>query len=243
MNKYLVFVTAKSSLALMNNLRKSITGHTSRLATWASLTSGEAMTCPARREKALAIAHRSGLVRARDFEKAGISRTILTRLVADGSLIRPTRGFYQLADADISAAHSLAEAAMAAPKGIVALLSALRFHGLTTQLPYQVWMLMPSKAWAPTSPPVKLRIIRASEASLTAGVEQHKIDGVSVPITSAAKTIADCFKYRSAVGRDVAIEALRDGLRERKTTRPELQRFALICRVQNVVRPHLETLS
>lgn len=194
------------------------------------------------RNKALAIARKSGLARARDFEMAGIPRTILARLIADGSLVRPTRGFYQLPDADISAAHSLAEAALAAPKGIVALLSALRFHGLTTQLPHEVWMLMLSKAWAPTAPPVKLRIIRASDSSLTAGVEHHRIDGVSVPITSPAKTIADCFKYRSRVGLDVAIEALRDGLRERKATRPELQRFAAICRVQNVMRPHLETL-
>ncbi|RYG38533.1 MAG: transcriptional regulator [Burkholderiales bacterium] len=194
------------------------------------------------RTKALAIARKSGLARARDFEMAGIPRTILTRLIADGSLVRPTRGFYRLPDADISVSHSLAEAALAAPKGIVALLSALQFHGLTTQLPHQVWMLMPSKAWTPTAPPVKLRIIRASDASLAAGVEQHRIDGVSVPITSAAKTIADCFKYRSAVGIDVAIEALRDGLRERKVMRPDLQRFALICRVQNVMRPYLETL-
>lgn len=194
------------------------------------------------RNKALAIARKNGLARARDFEMSGIPRTILARLVADGSLVRPTRGFYQLPDADISAAHSLAEAALAAPKGIVALLSALRFHGLTTQLPHEVWMLMPSKAWAPTAPPVKLRIIRASDSSLSAGVDYHRIDGVSVPVTSPAKTIADCFKYRSRVGLDVAIEALRDGLRERKATRSDLQRFARICRVQNVIRPHLETI-
>jgi len=194
------------------------------------------------RDKALAIARRSGLARARDFQTAGIPRTTLARLVGDGSLVRPARGFYQLPDADISAGHSLAEAALATPKGIVALLSALRFHGLTTQLPHQVWMLMPSKAWAPTAPPVKLWIIRASDAALTAGVEHHTIDGVSVPITSPAKTIADCFKYRNRVGLDVALEALRDGLRQRKATRPDLQHFAAICRVQNIMRPHLETL-
>ena len=194
------------------------------------------------RHKALALARTSGLARARDFEAVGVPRTTLARLVDDGVLIRPTRGFYQLADADISAGHSLAEAALAAPKGIVALLSALKFHGLTTQLPHEVWLLMPSKAWAPTAAPVRLRIVRASEPSLRAGVERHTIDGVAVRITSPAKTIADCFKYRSRVGLDVAIEALRDGLRQRKATRPDLQRYAKICRVANVMRPHLETL-
>lgn len=194
------------------------------------------------REQALALARKSGLARARDFEAAGIPRTTLARLVDDGKLVRPTRGFYQLADADISAGHSLAEAALAAPKGVVALLSALQFHGLTTQLPHEIWMLMPSKAWTPTSPPVKLRIIRSSDDSRRVGVDRHTIDGVSVPITSPAKTVVDCFKYRSRVGLDVAIEALRDTLRQRKATRPDLQRFAKICRVQNVMRPHLETL-
>lgn len=194
------------------------------------------------RDKALTLARRAGIARARDFEALGVPRTTLNRLVDDGELVRPARGFYQLADADISASHSLAEAALAAPKAVVGLLSALRFHGLTTQLPHEVWLLMPSKAWAPTSPPVKLRILRAGDSSLRAGVEHHSIDGVSVPITSPAKTIVDCFKYRSRVGQDVAIEALRDGLKSRKATHAEIGRLAKICRVQNVMRPHLETL-
>lgn len=201
------------------------------------------MTPETHRDKALALARRSSVARARDFEALGVPRTTLTRLVDEGMLVRPTRGFYQLAGADISATHSLAEAVAAAPKGVVALLSALQFHEITTQLPHEVWLLMPSKAWAPTSPPVRLRILRAGDDALRAGVEHHLIDGVSVPITAPAKTIVDCFKYRGRVGLDVAIEALRDGLRQRKATRADLQRYAKICRVQNVMRPHLETLG
>lgn len=195
------------------------------------------------REKAIALARKTSVARARDFEAIGVPRTTLARLVEEGVLARPSRGFYELADGDISAARSLAEASAATPKGVVALLSALQFHGLTTQLPHEVWMLLPSKAWAPTAPPVRLRILRAGDAALAAGVEHHMIDGVSVPITSPAKTIVDCFKYRSRVGNDVAIEALRDGLGRRKATRSDLQHFAKICRVQNVMRPHLETLA
>ncbi len=195
------------------------------------------------RNRALAFARKTGLARARDFEAIGVPRMTLARLVEEGVLVRPTRGFYELADADMSASRSLAEAALAAPKGVIALLSALQFHGLTTQLPHEVWMLLPSKAWAPTSPPVKLRILRAGEAALRAGVELHAVDGVSVPITSSAKTIVDCFKYRSRIGSDVAIEALRDGLRSRKATHAEIGRLAKICRVENVMRPHLETLT
>ncbi|MDP3738280.1 MAG: type IV toxin-antitoxin system AbiEi family antitoxin domain-containing protein [Hyphomonadaceae bacterium] len=201
------------------------------------------MTVSTQRSAAIALARRKTVARARDFDAVGVPRTVLMRLVDDGVLLRPSRGFYQLAGADVSATHSLAEASAAAPKGVVALLSALQFHGLTTQLPHEVWMLMPSKAWVPTSPPVRLRILRAGEEALKAGIQRHSIDGASVPITSPAKTIADCFKYRSRVGLDVAIEALRDGLKQRKATRADIQRYARICRVQNVMRPHLETLS
>jgi predicted transcriptional regulator of viral defense system len=129
---------------------------------------------------------------------------------------------------------------VAVPKGVIGLLSALQFHELTTQTPHEVWLLLPSKAWAPTAPPVTLRIIRASETSLAAGVERHTIDGVIVPITSPAKTVADCFKYRSKIGLDVAIEALRDALRTKRATADAIWRFAAINRVATVMRPYLE---
>ncbi len=194
------------------------------------------MTQMSHRDKAIKLARQKGVARARDFDAIGVPRVYLQRLEKDGVLVRPSRGLYQLADADISAAHSLAEAAKAAPRGVVGLLSALQFHELTTQTPHEVWLLMPSKAWAP----VKLRIIRANEATLTAGVEHHKIDGVSVPITSPAKTVADCFKYRSKIGIDIALEALRDTLRRKRATADSIWRFAEINRVATVMRPYLE---
>jgi predicted transcriptional regulator of viral defense system len=198
------------------------------------------MPAPSHRDRALALARRKGVARARDFDAASVPRVYLRRLCDEGVLIRPARGFYQLADAELSAAHSLAEATEAAPRGVIALLSALQFHGLTTQTPHEVWMLQPSKAWAPKNPPVALRIVRASGQALTSGVKHHVIDGVTVAITIPAKTIADCFKYRSKVGLDVALEALRDALRRKRATADDIWRYALIDRVGTVMRPYLE---
>lgn len=192
------------------------------------------------RERALSVARQRGVARARDFDAAGVPRVYLKRLEAEGALVRIGRGLYQDPKAELSAQHSLAEAAQAAPKGVIGLLSALHFHQLTTQTPHEVWMLMPSKAWTPSAPPVKLRILRASSASLHAGVEHHVIDGVPVAITSPAKTVADCFKYRSKVGLDVALEALRDALRKKQAAADDIWRFAKVNRVATIMRPYME---
>lgn len=194
------------------------------------------------KERALALARARGIVRAREFTAAGIARTYIQRLCNEGLLVRAGRGLYQAADAEIETQHSLVEASRALPHGVVCLLSALQFHGLTTQAPHEVWMMIGSKKWAPRKPPVSLRIIRATGAALSDGVERHEIEGIEVPIYSAAKTVADCFKHRNKVGIDVAIEALRDCLRQRKCTVNDLWRCAKVCRVQNVMRPYLEAL-
>jgi predicted transcriptional regulator of viral defense system len=200
------------------------------------------MAKPTLKARALEVARERGIARARDFAAAGVPRVYLQRLRDQGLLARVGRGLYQLADAEPSAAHSLAEAARAVPRGTVGLLSALQYHGLTTQTPHEVWMLLPAKAWAPTSPPVAIRVVRASGAALTAGVERHAVDGVPVPVTVPAKTVADCFKHRSKVGLDVALEALKDCLRARRASVDELWRYAAVCRVRNVMRPYLEAL-
>jgi len=201
------------------------------------------MTQATLKDRAINLARRRGIARTRDFDAAGIPRIYLRRLEEEGILVRPSRGLYQLADAEFSASHSLAETAQAVPKGVIALLSALQFHGLTTQTPHEVWVLLPSNAWIPKNPPASLKVIRASGESLIAGVKRHKLDGASVPITVPAKTIADCFKYRSKVGLDIALEALRDALRKRKATADDIWRFAKIDRVARVMRPYLESIQ
>lgn len=194
------------------------------------------------KERALALARARGIVRTREFTAAGIARTYVQRLCREGRLVRIGRGFYQAADAGIEAQHSLIEASRALPHGVVCLLSALQSHGLTTQTPHEVWVMIGSKKWVPRKPPVSLRIIRATGAALSEGVERYEIEGIDVPIYSAAKTVADCFKHRNKVGIDVAIEALRDCLRQRKCTVDDLRRYGRICRVQNVMRPYFEAL-
>jgi predicted transcriptional regulator of viral defense system len=201
------------------------------------------MTEKSHRDRALSLARKRGVERSRDFDAAGVPRVYLKRLEEEGALLRIGRGLYQDPHAKLSAHHSLAEAALAAPRGVIGLLSALQFHQLTTQTPHEVWMLMPSKAWTPTAPPVRLRILRASSASLAAGVERHLIDGVKVAITSPAKTVADCFKYRSKVGLDVALEALREALRTRRASADDIWRFAKIDRVATVMRPYMEAIT
>jgi predicted transcriptional regulator of viral defense system len=195
-------------------------------------------------DRAIAVARSRGIARARDFDDAGVPPSYLARLCEEGQLIRLARGLYQLADAeDIDAAHSLAEAARLAPHAVVCLLSALQFHELTTQLPHAVWMMFPHKARVPRSFPFRVEAVRASGEAFEAGRITATIEGVSVPIYDAAKTIVDCFKYRTRIGQDVAVEALRDGLRRHKANRSDLWRYAGICRVQNVMRPYLEMLS
>lgn len=194
-------------------------------------------------ERILELAARQRLVRPRDVEALGIARAFLTRLERRGLLERRARGVYVLADAPVSEHHSLALAAKLVPRGVICLLSALRFHGLTTQDPHEVWMAIDVKARKPSVEFPVLRIVRFSGRSLAEGIETHLIEAVPVQVYSPAKTVADCFKYRNKIGMDVAIEALRDALRKRKATIDEIHRFAKVCRVANVVRPYLESVA
>lgn len=196
------------------------------------------------RERALSLARACGIVRARDFKAAGIPLVYLKRLTDAGDLIRLGRGLYQDPErTGEDVAHDLAEAASLVPHGVISLVSALRQHGLTTQLPGAVWMTIPHKARTPNPTGLRLEIVRATGEALTAGIEQVQIEGVDVPIYGVAKTIADCFKHRRHVGEDVAIEALRDALRQRKTTPSELMKFAAIDRVTGRMEPLIKAMQ
>jgi predicted transcriptional regulator of viral defense system len=142
----------------------------------------------------------------------------------------------------VSEHGALAETARKYPHAIVCLLSALRFHDLTTQSPFEVWLAIPNKARAPRIDYPPLRIIRVSGAALTEGVEVHQIDGVPVRITNVARTVADCFKYRNKIGLEVALEALHESWREKRVSMDELWHYASLCRVANVMRPYMESL-
>ena len=194
-------------------------------------------------EKLIELVRSRGLVRPRDLEPLGIARVSLTRAVNRGELERVGRGLYGLPGRQISEHGTLADVASRVPKGVICLLSALRFHGLTTQAPFEIWLAIENKALAPKLDYPPLRIVRFSGEAWTAGVEAHVVDGVSVRITCVAKTVADCFKYRNKIGLDVALEALREAWRNKRMSSDELWRYAKICRVANVMRPYLDSLA
>jgi predicted transcriptional regulator of viral defense system len=183
-----------------------------------------------------------GMVRPRDIEAIGLPREYLVRLHRQGKLNRSGRGIYTLSNATVTERHSYAEVAKRVPEAIICLLSALTFHQITTQSPASVWIALGKGARTPALISPSLRIIRLSGQSLTEGIENHKVEGVPIRVYSAAKTVADCFKFRNKIGLDVAIEALKDSLRQRKANINEIYRFAKMCRVSNVIRPYMEAL-
>jgi predicted transcriptional regulator of viral defense system len=193
-------------------------------------------------EHVLALARRHGILRPRDLGAARIPRSYLRRLVKRRVLERTGRGLYRLAGDEIDEHHSMAEACKRVPHGVVCLLSALRFHDLTTQAPFEVWMAIDVKARAPAADHPPLRIVRMSGDARTKGIEEHRVEGVTVKVYSVAKTVADCFKYRNKIGLDVAIEALREYRRVRGSM-DDLSRMAVVCHVTNVIRPYIEATA
>ena len=182
------------------------------------------------------------VIRTRDLSRLGVPRAALQVPLADGRISRLSRGIYAVAGHAVTEHHSLAQVAVRVPHGVVCLLSALVFHELTTQSPHEVWIAIDRKARQPADGFPPLHVVRFGGEALTAGVDSHNIDGVDVRITSPAKTVADCFKYRNKIGITVAVEALREGWAKRRFTMDELMAMAQVCRVHNVLRPYLESL-
>ena len=189
------------------------------------------------------MARERGYVRPRDLAGIGVSRTQLARLVDRRLLERVGYGLYRTPDAEITENYTLMQVAARAPGGVACLLTALRFHDLTTQAPFEVWLAIGRKAARPQLDDLPVRVVYFSGMAFTAGVEEHLVEGVRVRVYCPAKTVADCFKYRHKVGLDVALEALREVWRARRATMDDLWRYATICRVANVMRPYLETLT
>jgi predicted transcriptional regulator of viral defense system len=193
------------------------------------------------KHEVLSLARRR-LVRTRELEARGLSRVQLRKLVEQGLLRKTHRGLYTTNDAPIDAYVSLAEVAARSPRAVVCLLSALRFHELTTENPSDVYVMLPVGTQRPRITNPSLEVFWASPVAYSAGIEEHNISGVKVKITSPAKTVVDCFKYRSKVGVNVAVEALRDAWHKKKATADEIWKLAKLCRMNNVMRPYLESL-
>jgi len=193
-------------------------------------------------DKLLTLASEKQIIRSRDAYALGIPRNYLPRLVRKGLLRKVGRGLYRSKTSPVTEHLSLIEASCKVPKGVICLLSALRFHKLTTQSPHEVWMAIGIKAWAPriTSPPI--RFVRMSGKALHFGIKEYPVQGGSLKVYTPAKTVADCFKFRNKIGIDVAMEALKECHHLKKATMDELWAAAKVCRVANVMRPYMESL-
>lgn len=194
-------------------------------------------------ERILDLLQEQEIIRPQDLRRLNISPVSLYWLHQQGKVIRVGRGMYRLPEGDVSEHHSLALASKRTPHGVICLLSALSFHQIGTQLPFEVWMAIDRKARLPVPGYPATRFVRFSGNALHAGVECYQIEGVTVSIYAPAKTIVDCFKYRNKIGLDVAMEALRECRQHNKCTDRDLWHFARICRVANVMRPYLEATA
>ena len=187
-------------------------------------------------ERTMQYARQHGIVRPRDIEAIGIPREYLLRVYRKGKLSRTGRETYTLPGAAVTERHSYAEEAKRVPEAVLCLLSAQAFQEITTQSPASVWIPLGKGARKPSTVSPSLRVVRLTGSSLSESNEKHPVEGVTVRVYSAAKTVADYFKLRNKIGLDIAIEALKDCLRQKKATLNEIYRYAKICRVSNVIR-------
>ena len=194
-------------------------------------------------QRVLELTRQRGLLRSRDLQTVNAPRVILTRMTASGQLEKVGRGLYRLPQTQMSADESLNAIAIKVPQAVFCLLTALQFHGLTTQLPRQVWLAMPRGSHAPRIDYPPIRMVQYSGQSYSQGIEVFERDQVLLRVYSVAKTVVDCFKHRSAIGLDVALEALKEARAGQRASADELWRFAKICRVANVMRPYLEAIG
>jgi len=194
-----------------------------------------------RKERIVEELRKAAVMRSRDLIALGISREYLSQLCKRGIIERVARGLYRLPNAEVSIQHTMVEAVKRVPHGVICLLSALRFHAITTQSPFEVWLAIDVKARLPKVD-IPIRVVRFSGSASQEGIEEHLVEGVTLRVYSIAKTVADCFKYRNKIGLEVALEALREAQRARRVSMDDLWRFAKVCRVANIMRPYLEAI-
>jgi predicted transcriptional regulator of viral defense system len=193
--------------------------------------------------KIIQIVKKTGILRPRNLDEYKIHRKYLRLMVEKGKLVHVARGLYVLPDSLPTENRTIATVCKKIPEGVVCLLSALQIHGITTQIPFEVWIAIERKSRLPRKSQLPIRIVRFSGKALEEGIEEHNIEGVPVKIYCPAKTVVDCFKYRNKIGLDVAIEALKDCRRQRLCTNDDFWRYAKICRVTNIMKPYLEVVE
>lgn len=183
-----------------------------------------------------------GTLNMSDALRHGVTRYTLYAMHDEARLIRLARGVYRLADMPALSNPDLVIVAQRIPKGVICLISALAFHELTTQIPHVVWVAVKRISRVPKIEWPPVRVLNFSKEAYSSGTETHELDGVPVTMYSREKTLADCFKYRRKIGRDVALEALKTYLQSGKIDIDALMKYARVCRVSNVIRPYLEAM-
>jgi predicted transcriptional regulator of viral defense system len=195
-------------------------------------------------KSALATFRQHGTLRTGQALANGIHPETLYRLVRDGELTRVARGLYRLAAAQEFRNPDLAVVAVKAPTGVICLISALAYHGITTQIPRVVEIAVPRGRYAGLrlrTPPVK--IYRFDPSTFDQGIESHSTDGGNLRIYGVARTLVDCFKYRNKIGLDVALEALRFARARKRTSNRDILRFARLLRQEHVMAPYIESVT
>ena len=185
----------------------------------------------------------NGILRTGQAKRLGIDPKILARMVGAGLLVKESRGLYRLANLPPLSNPDLVNVALKVPHGVVCLLSALSFHNMTTQMPYKVYIAIPLKYRIPKFEYPPIDVFRVSENVYNAGIEEHDVDGVNVRIYNKEKTIADCFKFRKKIGKNIAIEALKDYIRDPGSKIESLLVYAEIDRVSNIMQPFIEAIE
>ena len=194
-------------------------------------------------ERVLKLAQRESVIRGRDLDALGIPRNTLLRLVQAGKLERVSRGLYSSPQSPATEHRTLVEVCKRVPQAVICLSSALRFHELTTENPFEVWIALKRGSWKPRTSYPPIRAVHFSGGAFAFDITKRSTEDGSIRVYSPAKTVADCFKFKSRVGTDVAIQALREVIRQRKATMDELWKAARVCRVANVMRPYMESFS
>lgn len=184
-----------------------------------------------------------GIFRAADLESRGRPRGSLRGMLRRGDVQRVARGLYRLRDAPLSELETVAAVSKRIPGAIICLLSALQVHVIGTQSPRYVWIALDRKARKPKASGLPVRVVRFSGPMLRYAIQTREVLGIPVRLTSPARTVVDCFRYRKKIGLDVALEALRDAFHSRKATMDEITRAAEACRIRTVISPYLESLA
>ncbi len=192
-------------------------------------------------DKIIRMVKKQGTVSAATLTKAGISSGILCYMANKGMLRRVSRGVYALPDYE-PVHETFSSVALKIPNGVICLLSALQFHELTTQMPYETWVAIEKGSNYPRNLKIPVRIIQLTGENFSTGIQTFTEDGIKIKVYNPAKTVVDCFRFRNKIGTEVAVEALRDTLKQKKATSDEIWEYARRCRIARVMRPYMEAI-